>query len=74
MTKRSCGFDYHKVVNKIILNRKGTKVEMSPLVITLIVVVVVLLVLVGVVIGAYSSLVVLRNRVERRHGATLLFS
>ena len=37
---------------------------MSPLVITLIVVVVVLLVLVGVVIGAYNSLVVLRNRVE----------
>lgn len=37
---------------------------MSPLVIVLIVVAVVLLVLVGVVIGAYNSLVVLRNRVE----------
>ena len=37
---------------------------MSPLVIVLIVTVVVLLVLVGVVIGAYNGLVVLRNRVE----------
>ena len=37
---------------------------MSPLVIVLIVVAVVLLALVGVVIGAYNSLVVLRNRVE----------
>jgi len=37
---------------------------MSPLVIILIVTVVVLLVLVGVVIGAYNGLVVLRNRVE----------
>ena len=54
-----------KVVKKVILNRKGTKgKKLSPLVIVLIVVAVVLLVLVGVVIGAYNSLVVLRNRVE----------